>query len=345
MIKVLHRSFFLFIILLVAVACRQEAGVSAENVNLDVTVTDSLVGETTLIVTVTDDDGNIIENPGTLSVRGDMDHAGMTPVIRDASESNNGVFSVPFEWTMGGAWTVEVTLTLDNEEVVTETYDYEILTEASEDTDMGDMDMSEDDDSDMDHSSMSSGETSAVYMSITNNGDSDMTIAGVQTEVAEIAELHETVIENDIARMDAVEALVIPAGETVELRPAGKHIMLMKLTEDIIVADVIEIELLLESGESVAVSVVVQDMLMDELEAGFEFGDLTISNVWARPASSGMADMDMSEDDEMHMPMEATEEAGMGMSEDNGESTLSDMSSPSLWKSLVATTDLMDSDS
>lgn len=376
--KYLHRSFILVVVLLVAVACRQEASVSAENVDLDVSVTDSLVGDTTLVVTVTDDEGNPIENPGTLSLRGDMNHAGMIPVIREASDATNGVFTVPFEWTMGGAWILEATLTLPNDEVVTETFNYEILAEASEDDDMGDMtmsaddsedgdsemdhsemDMSEDDDSEMDHSEMDMsedddsemdhdhspmGETSAVYMTITNDSDADIMIMEAQTTVAEIVEIHETVIENDVARMEAVGALMIPAGETVELRPAGKHIMLMQLTEDIVAGNEIEVELVLESGDTFTVSAVVQDMLMDELDGEIESNGLTVTNIWARPASSGMSgmnhsDMDMSEEDDsemdhsdMDMSEDATEEAEMDMSESSMDS------GNSLWQSLVSTT-------
>lgn len=392
MTKQLHRILLLFFVLLVAVACRQEATLSADNVNLDITVTDSLVGETTLIVDVTDDEGNPIENPGTLNLRGDMDHAGMVPVIVDAEDSNNGVFTVPFEWTMGGAWTVTATLTLPDEETVTATYDYEILTEAGDD-DMGDMegmDMESDEDAsansaedtdghdmtnmtmdddeedaeatqdpdmagmdmsgmDMDSDDSDSaeateeadmqgmdmdeesddmagmhmgGETSAVYMQITNNGDDPVTIISANTSVASIVEIHETVIENDVARMQPVDSIIIEAGDSAELRPAGMHIMLMQLTEDITVDGTIDVELELESGDTLTVTAIVQDMLMDDIEGETTIGDLTFTNVWARPASAGAMNMD-------DMDMEETEE-----SEDTGDM---DSGTSTLWEKLVET--------
>lgn len=327
--KQIARITLYILVLALAVACRQQT-LSVENINIDVTVTDSLVGETTLIVAVTDSDGNAIENPGTLSIRGDMDHAGMVPVLRDVSESDNGVFTVPFEWTMGGAWTLEVTLTLENGEVATETFNYEILSEAGED-DMGDMDMgdmesteeadmggvdmdSEEGMGDMPHGS---GETSAVYMTITNNGDETVTIVSAETDVANLVEIHETVVENDVARMLPIESIVIESGETVELRPGGKHIMLMQLTQDIAIDDEFGVTLNFESGESGTVDVTVFDMMMmDEVDSSTTVGDLEITNFWARPASAGMAmgssSMDMdSEDSDMDMgdmDMDATEE-------------------------------------
>lgn len=275
-----------FVILMIATACRQQT-LSVENINLDVTVTDSLVGETELIIKVTDGDENAIENPGKLSIRGDMDHAGMAPVLRDAEESINGIFTVPFEWTMGGSWSLEVQLTLENGEVATETFSYEILTEASED-DMAGMDMG-------------SSETSAVYMTISNNGDDTVTIVGVETDAAGLIEIHETTVEDDVARMSPIEAITIDAGDTVELRPGGMHIMIMQLTQDIIADEELELSLNLESGDTITVNAVVLDMLMDDLEGTVSVGDLEFSNVWARPASAGMA---MDADD-----MDATEEA------------------------------------
>ena len=312
--KLLRHTVVLLMILLLAVACRQQT-VSAENINIDIKETDSLVGETTMIVTVTDADGNAIENPGTLSLRGDMDHAGMLPVMRESKDSTEGVFVVPFEWTMGGTWSVEVILTLGTGDVVTESFDFEILTEASEDGDMQGMDMDSDSDShDMEDMDMG-GETSAVYMSITNNGQDTVIIVGIQTDVAQLAELHETVIENDIARMQPVESLVIEAGETLELTPGRIHIMLMQLTQDIVTDESIELSLMLESGDMLMVTAVVQDMLMDDLEATTEVDDLVIRNVWARPASAGdLSTMDMESDDtdsdmhNMHNMEMATEE-------------------------------------
>jgi hypothetical protein len=43
-----------------------------------------------------------------------MDHAGMESVDREVKESTNGVYRVPFEWTMGGGWIVGVTAQLPN---------------------------------------------------------------------------------------------------------------------------------------------------------------------------------------------------------------------------------------
>ena len=251
------------VLLMTAAACRQPLP-SAADIQLHITVDDRQVGETTLRVTATDTEGNSIENPGALSIRGDMSHAGMTPVFAEADQAVDGVFILPFEWTMGGEWIVEASLTLASGEVYQQTFNYEIMSEARH---------------------AMPGETSALYMRIANRGARAITIRSAETSVAHRAEFHETIVENDVARMETLEGLVIPAGETLELRPAGKHIMLSQLTQDIAPHSTVNVRLILDSGEPLDIAAVVLDMRMDELDDRVEFGELAFSQIWLRPAA------------------------------------------------------------
>jgi hypothetical protein len=69
------------------------------------------VGETMLMLTLNDNEGQPVNN-ATLDIKGDMNHAGMQPVLGKAAQGVNGVYAVPFEWTMGGDWVVTVDVTL-----------------------------------------------------------------------------------------------------------------------------------------------------------------------------------------------------------------------------------------
>ncbi len=61
-----------------------------------------------LLITLKDSNGNPI-NDATLRIRGDMIHAGMTPVlVEDVTGGQNGIYTIPFTWTMGGDWIVTV---------------------------------------------------------------------------------------------------------------------------------------------------------------------------------------------------------------------------------------------
>lgn len=56
-----------------------------------------------------------------------------------------------------------------------------------------------------------------------------MTLVGVASPVAGVAEVHEMKLEGDVMRMRAIPSLTLPAGKAVELRPGGHHLMLMDL--------------------------------------------------------------------------------------------------------------------
>ena len=273
---------FLAIVLLLVAGCRQQR-ISPADIQLELTASDKRVGETTLLVSVKDRDGNAIANPGTLSVRGDMSHAGMVPVFAEAEEPSNGVFSLPFQWTMGGGWIVEASLTLPNGDVATETFSFDILSEAPDD-----------DMSNMDHSDMDDmpGEASAVYMRISNRGATDHVIVSAQSAAAEQIDFHQTVVEDDIARMEALDALVIPAGETLELRPGGAHIMLSGLAEDLKPESTFSLQLKCSTGEVYEMDVSIANMLMGELDDAVSYGDLVFSQRWARPAQASDKESD-----------------------------------------------------
>ncbi len=54
-------------------------------------------------------------------------------------------------------------------------------------------------------------------------------LVGVSSPAAGVAEVHEMKMENDIMKMRAVPSLDLPAGQTVQLKSGGYHIMLMDL--------------------------------------------------------------------------------------------------------------------
>ena len=285
--KTLRQILCVLHFVLLLTACRQQQ-VSSRDITLDISVKGHLVGESNIIVSVRDKDGNSIENPGALALRGDMDHAGMAPVFAEASDATNGVFTLPFEWTMAGTWILEASLTLDSGEVVTDTFRYEILSQAG-DQNSSDMDHSSGDARTMEgagHSDMG-GESSAVYLQIANMGRSAVIISGASSTVAQQVEFHRTVLENEIARMEPVESLVIPAGATLELRPGGLHIMLRQLRTDLKPGSSLDLHLVLATGEMIQLSIPIMNMLMDEDAAPTTVGDLVFSKLWARPANAG----------------------------------------------------------
>jgi hypothetical protein len=114
-------------VVILAGGCRQSAqptatpdpGVQIEVENLN---DPQRTGDVTLIVTVRDAAGGPVDG-AKVDVRGDMSHAGMTPSLGSAEGGHDGRYEVPFTWTMGGDWFVEVTVTLPDGRTTTRRFD------------------------------------------------------------------------------------------------------------------------------------------------------------------------------------------------------------------------------
>jgi copper(I)-binding protein len=72
---------------------------------------------------------------------------------------------------------------------------------------------------------------SAGFMVLTNNTDREIRITSATSPQYETVEIHETTIDDGIARMRPLDALLVPARGSVTLRRGGKHLMLMHGSE------------------------------------------------------------------------------------------------------------------
>lgn len=68
---------------------------------------------------------------------------------------------------------------------------------------------------------------SVAYMTLTNHGDRAVVVHDVSSPAFREVQMHETVVEADIARMSALPSLTIEAGSSVTFEPGGKHLMLL----------------------------------------------------------------------------------------------------------------------
>jgi len=91
--------------------------------------------------------------------------------------------------------------------------------------------------------------TAAAFMAFNNTGDTPDRLIAASTAVAGMTQIHQTIIENDIAKMRAAEnGVEIPAGGWAALEPGGYHIMLMKLNETLKEGDTVAITLSFEKA-------------------------------------------------------------------------------------------------
>ncbi|CAN5135719.1 copper chaperone PCu(A)C [soil metagenome] len=80
-----------------------------------------------------------------------------------------------------------------------------------------------------------------AFMSLTAKDGA--TLVGISTPVAGVAEVHEMKMEGDIMKMRAMPVLELPAGQAVQLKPGGYHLMLMDLMQPLHKGDTVPLTL------------------------------------------------------------------------------------------------------
>ncbi|MGA7756901.1 MAG: copper chaperone PCu(A)C [Ilumatobacteraceae bacterium] len=165
-------------------------------------------------------------------------------------------------------------------------------TTAMDDSAMDDMDDSAMDDSDMAGGEATVGDIavtgvwmrepaegqtrSAAYGTITNNGDSDVTLVSASVPFDATVEIHETIMGDDgsMQMQEVPEGFVVPAGGSFTLEPGGPHIMLI----DIDPADItgtIDVTMVFDDGTEVTVGAPVRPLVMDMDDMDDMSGDMS----------------------------------------------------------------------
>lgn len=95
----------------------------------------------------------------------------------------------------------------------------------------------------------------AVFGTLVNDGDEDVTLTAGATPVAEMVEMHEMVMGADGAMVmqEKPGGIVVPAGGEHVLKPGGDHIMLLGLTAPVAVGDEVTVTLDTADGNSVEI--------------------------------------------------------------------------------------------
>jgi copper(I)-binding protein len=89
--------------------------------------------------------------------------------------------------------------------------------------------------------------TTAAYMSLTATQSAKLVSA--TSPVAASVSVHEMSMEGDVMRMRAVSGLPLPAGQKVELKPGGYHLMLTGLKHQVALGDVVPFTLTVQGDD------------------------------------------------------------------------------------------------
>lgn len=96
------------------------------------------------------------------------------------------------------------------------------------------------------------------YLTITNNGKADDVLISASSSVAGSVELHEMAMQGQVMKMRKLDAgIAVPAGQTVELKPGGLHMMFMKVKEPFKAGSEVPVTLTFEKAGQIEVKLAV----------------------------------------------------------------------------------------
>lgn len=95
-----------------------------------------------------------------------------------------------------------------------------------------------------------------AFMQLT--ADKPLKLVAVRTPLTDMAEIHEMKMDDGVMKMRQVEALPLPAGQAVALKPGSYHIMLMGLKAPVKAGDRVPLTLTVEGADGKRTDVDVQ---------------------------------------------------------------------------------------
>ena len=94
--------------------------------------------------------------------------------------------------------------------------------------------------------------TGGGFVTIINNGTEDDRLVSASSPAAEFVETHLMSVENGVMKMQSQpDGFVIRAGETLELKPGGKHLMFIKTSQRFVEGEQVTVTLNFEHAGSV----------------------------------------------------------------------------------------------
>ena len=103
---------------------------------------------------------------------------------------------------------------------------------------------------------------SAAFMTLKNTSDQDIVLTSVTSQLARITELHNHINDEGVMRMREVPEIVVPAGQSVELKPGGLHVMFMGLATPLKQGEQGSFTLVDQSGQAYPVQAPVEKIKM-----------------------------------------------------------------------------------
>lgn len=105
------------------------------------------------------------------------------------------------------------------------------------------------------------GENSALFFTIQNKGAKADTLVDASSKVSDDVMIHETYSKSkEMMSMRMLMFVAVPAHEDVKFKPAGLHVMIMEVKEDLKIGQTKEFTLVFKKAGKVKVKAKVKDM-------------------------------------------------------------------------------------
>jgi copper(I)-binding protein len=83
----------------------------------------------------------------------------------------------------------------------------------------------------------------AGYIQINNPSALEISIVALHSDAFEKVEIHETMMADDMMKMVELDSLLLPPKSAVQLKPGGKHLMLVNPTQSLNIGDSITLQI------------------------------------------------------------------------------------------------------
>tara|TARA_B100001123_G_scaffold322743_1_gene362139 strand:- start:2274 stop:2750 length:477 start_codon:yes stop_codon:yes gene_type:complete len=97
--------------------------------------------------------------------------------------------------------------------------------------------------------------TGAIYLTIQNHSDIDDRLTGASTNVAGETEIHQTSVQDGVARMRHITEIELPARQMVLLAPEKMHLMLKQLMKPLVTGQIFVVRLQFAHSSDIHVQV------------------------------------------------------------------------------------------
>jgi copper(I)-binding protein len=104
----------------------------------------------------------------------------------------------------------------------------------------------------------SDGAPAAAYMTINNHGAADLVLTDVQSPKFARIEIHETRMQDGVMQMRPIERITLAPGSSLELKPGGVHLMLLRPTTPLVEGEKIALTLQTENAPVLELLLTVQ---------------------------------------------------------------------------------------